>query len=244
MDRTAIVDFLTRGVSRADPLPRRVGVGALTLTGAALVATTGFIHLHVWSTGYRSIPSIGPLFLLQGIAALVLALAVVAARRLVVTAAGAGFMAASVGGLLASTSGKLFGFHESFAAPFTGMALIVGVAGLAVLTAAAVILMVPGRTMLDTGPSIDLASPVARQVAVAAPPVVVGAWRALVPAGGSSTWKAEARRPVAVPAVEAIWRTTSARATTPSSAGIWPGGSSSWRTPGPKGRGPALPGWS
>jgi hypothetical protein len=243
MDRTAVVHLLTRGVSRADPLPRRVGVGTLTLTGAALVATTGFIHLHLWSTGYRSIPSIGPLFLVQGIAALVLALAVVAARRLVVTAAGAAFMAASVGGLLASTSGKLFGFHESFAAPFTGMALIVGVAGLAVLTAAAVILMVPGRRMVDTGAPIEPASPAARQVAVPASPVVVGAWRAGVPAGGSSTWRTGARRPVAVPAVEAIGRPTRPRATTPSSAGSWRGGSSSWRTPGPKGPGPALPGW-
>jgi hypothetical protein len=33
------------------------------LVGAALVACTAAIHLHLWLAGYRHVPRIGPLFL-------------------------------------------------------------------------------------------------------------------------------------------------------------------------------------
>jgi hypothetical protein len=236
MDRSTITAFLTRGVSRQDPLLRRAGVGALTVTGAALVATTGVIHLHVWSTGYRAIPAIGTLFLVQGIAALLLALAVVAARRLVVTAIGAGFMAASVGGLLASTTGKLFGFHESFAAPFTGLALVVGVTGLGLLTAAAVVLMTPSRKA-EVASSIEPVAPVALRMPVAASPVGAGngAWGAVLPAGGSSSWKTASR---------AIEQPAGQRARSAGSPGVRAGGSSSWKTALQQGPGTAVPSWT
>lgn len=230
MDRSSIVAFLTRGVSRKDPLLRRAGVGALTVTGAALVATTGIIHLHVWSTGYRFIPAIGTLFLVQGISALLIALAVVVARRLVVTAIGAGFMAASVGGLLASTTGKLFGFHESFAAPFTGLALVVGLTGLVLLMAAAVVLMTPGHASSKIAASIEPPAPVAVPGPVAAQIAAsTGVRGPIVRAGGSSSWMAQSRRPVLEDSIEGVER---------------PAGSSSWKPAGPKAPRTAMPGWA
>jgi hypothetical protein len=48
----------------------------LRVAGAGLLAATGAIHLDLYLTGYRSIPVIGWLFLLQVIAAFGLAAAV------------------------------------------------------------------------------------------------------------------------------------------------------------------------
>jgi len=47
----------------------------LRLAGAGLLAATGAIHLDLYLTGYRSIPTIGWLFLLQVITAFALAAA-------------------------------------------------------------------------------------------------------------------------------------------------------------------------
>ena len=83
-----------------------------------LPIATGAIHLALYLTGYRTIPTIGWLFLLQVIAAFALALAVlVTGRRHVyvarlAAAAGAGFALATLGGYLLSVWIGLFGFKE------------------------------------------------------------------------------------------------------------------------------------
>ena len=90
----------------------------LRVAGAGLLIATGAIHLDLYLTGYRSIPAIGWLFLLQVIAAFGLALAVLAIpSRLAVAsrlaaAAGAGFALATLGGYLLSVWIGLFGFTE------------------------------------------------------------------------------------------------------------------------------------
>jgi len=82
------------------------------LVGAGLLAATGGIHLDLYLTGYRTIPTIGWLFLLQVIAAFALALLVAATRSRLVWAAGAGFAASTLGGYLLSIWVGLFGFKE------------------------------------------------------------------------------------------------------------------------------------
>jgi plastocyanin len=82
------------------------------LAGAVLLAVTGAIHLDLYLTGYRHIPTIGPLFLLQIIAAFVLAIAVVAVRGPLAAAAGAGFAISTLGGYLLTVWVGLFGFQE------------------------------------------------------------------------------------------------------------------------------------
>jgi hypothetical protein len=117
---------------------------ALTLgvvVGAALVATTGAIHLHLWATGYRDIATIGPLFLFQGIAGAIMAVALVAWRRLLVVMAAAGFMIATIGGLLLSVYVGLFGFTDTLSAPFAGLSLAVESAGAVVLGAVGIALV-------------------------------------------------------------------------------------------------------
>ena len=67
----------------------------LRLAGAGLLAAAGGIHLDLYLTGYRTIPTIGWLFLLQVIAAFALALAVLVTRSQLAAAAGAGFALAT-----------------------------------------------------------------------------------------------------------------------------------------------------
>src|SRR6516165_6779378 len=84
----------------------------LRIAGAGLLAATAAIHLDLYLTGYRTIPTIGWLFLLQVIAGFGLAAAVLASGRRIVAAAGAGFAAATLGGYLLSIWAGLFGFTE------------------------------------------------------------------------------------------------------------------------------------
>jgi predicted lipoprotein with Yx(FWY)xxD motif len=88
------------------------------VVGSGLLIATAAIHLDLYLTGYRTIPTIGWLFLLQVIAAFGLGLAVLAIpSRLVITgrlaaAAGAGFALATLGGYILSVWIGLFGFKE------------------------------------------------------------------------------------------------------------------------------------
>jgi predicted lipoprotein with Yx(FWY)xxD motif len=84
----------------------------LRITGAGLLAATAAIHLDLYLTGYKNIPTIGWLFLLQVIAGFVLAAAVLATGNPVVAALGAGFALATLAGYLLSIWVGLFGFTE------------------------------------------------------------------------------------------------------------------------------------
>jgi predicted lipoprotein with Yx(FWY)xxD motif len=90
----------------------------LRVAGSGLLIATAAIHLDLYVTGYRTIPTIGWLFLLQVIAAFALGLAVlVIPGRLVIpsrlaAAAGAGFALATLGGYLLTVWIGLFGFKE------------------------------------------------------------------------------------------------------------------------------------
>jgi hypothetical protein len=109
------------------------------LAGGVLVIASGVIHLRLWQMAYRHISTIGPLFVVQGIAGVLIGAAIIGFRRLHKAAIGAGYMAVSLGGLLVSIKGNLFGFHESLAAPYARLSLDIEIAGLLVLTAVAVL---------------------------------------------------------------------------------------------------------
>jgi predicted lipoprotein with Yx(FWY)xxD motif len=115
----------------------------LRVTGAGLLAATGAIHLDLYLTGYRSIPIIGWMFLLQVITAFGLAAAVLATGgRLdpgarLAAAAGAGFALATLGGYLLSIWAGLFGFTEirTTAGIVAGIIEVAAFAALATLAA-------------------------------------------------------------------------------------------------------------
>ncbi len=118
--------------------PGNGAVANVTLvSGAALMVWSAVIHLHLWSTGYRHIPTIGPLFLLQGITAIVLAVLVAAVRRVWVAVVAFGFVVSTIAGFLLSVNVGLFGFQDTWSAPFATMAFGVELATLVVLAAGA-----------------------------------------------------------------------------------------------------------
>jgi predicted lipoprotein with Yx(FWY)xxD motif len=84
----------------------------LRLAAAGLLAAIGAIHLDLYLTGYRTIPTIGWLFLLQVITAFVLAAAVLISGQQLVAALAAGFALATLVGYLLSIWAGLFGFTE------------------------------------------------------------------------------------------------------------------------------------
>ena len=112
---------------------------ALRLAGAGLLIATGAIHLDLYLTGYRSIPTIGWLFLLQVIAAFGLGVVVLATGEWLAAAAGAGFALATLGGYLLSLWIGLFGFKEvrTTAGIVAGVIEVAAFAALAALAALA-----------------------------------------------------------------------------------------------------------
>ena len=122
------------GSMRGASLPRRSWYG---IAGAALLIASGAIHLDLYVTGYNSIPTIGPLFLLQIISAFLLAAAIPLTGLRLAYAAGAGFGLATLGGYLLSLKVGLFGFTEVRTTAGI-VAAIIDVAAFAVLGAGAV----------------------------------------------------------------------------------------------------------
>jgi hypothetical protein len=120
---------------------RRGGRGltclAVTVGAAALTAWSAIIHLHLWAQGYRHVAGIGPLFLVQGLAGLVVAGTALALRRPVVALAAAVFLAATAVGLVLSATIGLLGFHDRLDAPYAGLSLVVECAGAALFVLAA-----------------------------------------------------------------------------------------------------------
>jgi predicted lipoprotein with Yx(FWY)xxD motif len=119
----------------------------MRVAGAGLLIATGAIHLDLYLTGYRTIPVIGWLFLLQVIAAFALGLAVLAtggrpvlAGRLA-AAGGAGFALATLGGYLLSVWTGLFGFHEVR----TTAGVVAGVIEVAAFAVLAILSLAPAR---------------------------------------------------------------------------------------------------
>ena len=129
----------------AEPPPRGWARIVLRVTGSGLLIATAAIHLDLYLTGYRTIPTIGWLFLLQVIAAFALGLAVLAIPgRLVLpgrlaAAAGAGFALATLGGYLLSVWIGLFGFTEVR----TTAGVVAGVVEVAAFTVLAALALAP-----------------------------------------------------------------------------------------------------
>ena len=97
------------GSMRGASLPRRSLYG---IAGAALLIASGAIHLDLYLTGYNSIPTIGPLFLLQIISAFLLAVAIPLTGHRLAYASGAAFAIGTLGGYLLTLKVGLFGFTE------------------------------------------------------------------------------------------------------------------------------------
>ena len=126
----------------------RLAVYALIVIGAVLTILSGLVHLKLWNgpPPYRLVPTIGPLFLIQAISGVALGLILLVTQRLIVVLACFGLMAGTAIGLYLSVHVGLFGFQESFSAPYATSSLIVEIIGAAVLLIAAIPLALARRS--------------------------------------------------------------------------------------------------
>jgi xanthine/uracil permease len=123
----------------------RLIVTGLIVIGALLTAISGIIHLFLYGKyDYSVIPTIGPLFIAQGVVAILLALLVLGTRWLAAVVAAAGFLIATAVGLVLTIYVGLFNFTEVWSAPWAVTSFVLELAGAAFLLIAAWPLLRPG----------------------------------------------------------------------------------------------------
>jgi predicted lipoprotein with Yx(FWY)xxD motif len=103
--------------SRAVGRHRKVKLGDwrqpwLRVAGALLLVVSAGIHLDLYLTGYRSIPTIGWLFLVQFLVAFILAIGALVTHSRLVAVAGAAFALSTLGCYLLAVWIGLFGYKE------------------------------------------------------------------------------------------------------------------------------------
>lgn len=114
----------------------------IRIVGAALLAAMGWIHWELYELGYSSVPTIGPLFLLNAALGLMAAAAVLAtpSRWLALVELGGGLLSfGTLAALVMSVTVGLFGFTETWDAPLVGRTVVVEGAGVVVLLTAALL---------------------------------------------------------------------------------------------------------
>jgi hypothetical protein len=125
------------------------------LLGICLTAAMGWIHLQLWMDGFRGVPVIGPLFLLNAVGSAVLVVALLMAPvrlRSAIAVVTALFTAGTLLGLILSLTVGLFGVRETLQVPLVLPTLIVESAGVVVLVFTAILRPRPGGlTSRSTG---------------------------------------------------------------------------------------------
>jgi hypothetical protein len=86
-----------------------VALGA-TVAAAILMVCSGAIHIQLWDIAYRHVATLGPLFLVQAVAALVLAVVLVVTRVVAAALACILLMLGTVVGFVLAASVGIFGF--------------------------------------------------------------------------------------------------------------------------------------
>jgi hypothetical protein len=112
----------------------------LYLADAGLMIASGLIHLHLWDIAYRHVKTLDQLFLVQVIAALVLALALLVSRRVLVVLASLLLMAGTIVGYLLARSVGIFGFKLTFSSGLANTVLIIEIAAVILLAITALLM--------------------------------------------------------------------------------------------------------
>jgi hypothetical protein len=114
----------------------RAAMTLLIAVGAGLAVYSGYIHLYLWGRQpypYSAIPTIGPLFLVQGIVAIAIGVLVVVTRRFFAVLLGAGLLVVSVAALVIDVEVGMFGFQDSWSVPYATSTLYWEIVGAALL---------------------------------------------------------------------------------------------------------------
>jgi hypothetical protein len=119
---------------------RTPAIVSLTLLAAVLVAGSGAIHFYLWDIAYRHVATFGPLFMLQGISAVIVALALIFVRTGYVLVAAAALMLGTLLGFVLVLTTGLFGFKLGFVSGWAELAMAVESAAVVVLAATGALL--------------------------------------------------------------------------------------------------------
>jgi hypothetical protein len=85
------------------------------IIAAIAVLVSAYVHLHEWTAGMRHVHVIGPLFVVNIVAGVVIAGLLLTWKHWLAPFLAAGFGASTLGGFaLATTSAGLFGDHEKW----------------------------------------------------------------------------------------------------------------------------------
>src|ERR1700729_1686797 len=141
------LDMLLRRPADLRSLPWRVVVTVMIAGGAVCTVGSGVLHLYLWGKqyGYRDVPTIGPLFLIQGIAAVLIGLIVIVSRQAGVLLVAVALLGASVIALVLAIEVGLFGFRDSWLAPYAWTTFYEELAGGVLLLAAVGALCLSGE---------------------------------------------------------------------------------------------------
>lgn len=124
------------GPGRFSDDPRRVPY----LLGGTMLIASGYIHLRLWSSfGYRHIPTVGTLFLLQAGTGLLLGLALLITPRVWLAALGGVFAVTTIAGFVLSLTHGVFGFRDYWSASLAVTAFVIELVALALNFTAAVL---------------------------------------------------------------------------------------------------------
>jgi hypothetical protein len=105
----------------------------LYVCDAGLMIASGLIHLHLWDISYRHVKTLDQLFLVQVVAALVLAVALLVTRHVLVVAASLLLMLGTIVGFLLARSVGIFGFKLTFTSGLATTVLVVEIAAVVLL---------------------------------------------------------------------------------------------------------------
>lgn len=89
----------------------------LRVLAVAGLLGSAWVHYALWRDGFSDTPVVGPLFLVNAVAGVVIALAVLFWRHWLPALATAGFGAATLGAYVLSVTVGFFEIHEQFQTP-------------------------------------------------------------------------------------------------------------------------------
>jgi hypothetical protein len=105
----------------------------LCIIDAGLLVASGSIHLHFWDIAYRHVTTLGPLFLVQVVAAFAIAVAIIVTRHLLAVAAGLLLMAGTIVGFILVRTVGLFGFTLTFTSGLAATVLVIEIVAVIML---------------------------------------------------------------------------------------------------------------
>jgi hypothetical protein len=132
--------------------PETLAARILIWIGAALLVVSGLVHLHLWDIAYRHVDTLGPLFIVQGVATIAVAVVLALWPRGVVVLAGLALAVGTILGFVKALNGGIFGFTLPVVTSWAKLALGAEI-GTVVTLAAAGWLIWPGRAEREPVPA-------------------------------------------------------------------------------------------